>query len=85
MVRELGSSRWLCPYPSLTERSEEVSARPGTLTPGGDPVRPRPPLGLATPRMDVVAPTDWARLFPLFCERGSAWLDSPCGLKAPGP
>lgn len=47
-------------------------------------MRPRPHLGLATPRMNVVAPTNWARLFPLFCKRGSTWLDSPSSLGAPG-
>lgn len=61
-----------------------VSSQPGTPTPCRDPVRPRPPLGLATLRMDVVAPTDCGRLFPLFCKRGSAWLDSPGSLGAPG-
>lgn len=31
-----------------------------------------------------MAPTDCARPFPLFCERGSAWLDSRCSVGAPG-
>lgn len=58
-----------------------LRAQPARLTPGGDPVRPEPPLGPATAGMDVVAPR--RRGYSLSSAKGEAPGLTPCGLWTP--